>query len=935
MKFNKKKIVVVMLLNIALVGIGYFLINLPTPERKTSKAAEAPIDENQRLKYVPDEVIVKFKQNVGELNNSNLGRVAQKVQSESKSTVQIKKAEKVFKKKIIDQGEDRIYKVTVESDLSSEVVAQELLKSEEVEYAEPNLILYPSYTPNDPYYSDHWTTGGQTPNRDPNWNPEYDYQWDLKQINMQTAWDQTLGSENVVVAVLDTGVDYNHPELAGKVIKGYDYVNSDTDPMDDHGHGTHVSGIIAAKTNNSLGIAGVCPNCKILAIKVADETGASDIVNIASGIVEAVDSGSRIINLSLGAIGNSLVLETAATYAYARNAILVTAAGNSAADSRTFTPNNISCITPSDPGADCTLGVGATDASSKRSTYSNWGADVDVVAPGGGYLQDVISTKSSQNTLPSQYYIGSQFVRLSGTSMAAPHVAGLAGLILSKNSSLTAKQIRNVILNSSTDLGQPGVDYGYGTGLINAGNALSQMNTADRPIVAIASPFSGFLIGKTFDVYGTVAAPNFTGYKVEYAPDNTQNWTQSGVASTNESQGRNKKLASVNFGSSPAGIYKLRLTVTSGSSQLSSEIYVYYDSRIRSNFPIKFGSQMITGEPIISDLNQDGKQEIMFKDNSEAKIKVYDSNGNSVPGWPKSTSEQNPEKYQGSLGIVADINSSLAGKEVFIPVSFTGFGGQMLGFKANGQSIPNWGVENWGEGIRTNWGYIEQRMSVLNVSGHLMAFYPETWISHVDRLPRFRIFNTDYPEYKLWSEEPEGQFQFSSTSSDLNNDGTDEIIISHYDKDATDKYSIREYDVDGNLRHSLVTQSYTRVLTSADLDKDGTKEIIALTESQDKARVYVLNNNLVPKSGWPKELPDRPEIGGAINIADMTGDSLPEIVVFADDTVYVLNSQGSTVAQQKIGYSFKTNRMVTVSTSQNTALIAMAVESSRDSGLQS
>ena len=157
-------------------------------------------------------------------------------------------------------------------------------------------------------------------------------QWGPQKVRLPVAWDSTRGSSSVIVAVVDTGVDAAHPDLAGATLPGYDLINSDSDPVDDQGHGTGVAGVIAARTNNRQGVAGVCWGCSILPIKVLDSDGHGDLAAVAAGIVRAVDAGAQVINLSLGGPASDPALNDAVTYATRNNVIVVAAAGNNGSD---------------------------------------------------------------------------------------------------------------------------------------------------------------------------------------------------------------------------------------------------------------------------------------------------------------------------------------------------------------------------------------------------------------------------------------------------------------------------------------------------------------------------------------------------------------------------------------------------------------------------
>jgi thermitase len=254
-------------------------------------------------------------------------------------------------------------------------------------------------------------------------DPSFASQWHLAAIQAPQAWDLSTGSSGIISAVIDSGVDATHPDLASKIRTDidYDYVNNDSTAQDDNGHGTHVAGISAAITNNSTGIAGMCPNCSILPVKVLDASGSGTYSAIASGIRYAADKGAKVINMSLGGSAGSTTLSDAVNYANGKGVLLACAAGNSNTSAASYPAYYSACVA-----------VAATDSSDNRASFSNYGSWVDTSAPG-------VSIYAT--------YWNNTYSTLSGTSMATPHVAGLAGLLFSQGRSQSDVRTR---LTSST-----------------------------------------------------------------------------------------------------------------------------------------------------------------------------------------------------------------------------------------------------------------------------------------------------------------------------------------------------------------------------------------------------------------------------------------------------------------------------------------------------
>lgn len=316
----------------------------------------------------------------------------------------------------------QVQRVRVPASMSTQKALDYYRSLPNVEYAEPNYIAKAfQVNPNDTSYSS---------------------QYALQKISAPQGWTVTTGSASVVIAIVDTGVDMAHQDLAGKIVPGYDFVNNDNNADDDNGHGTHCAGIAAAVTNNARGVAGVDWNARIMPVKVLSASGSGSFAAIANGITWAVDNGADVISLSLGGSSGSTTLQSAVDYAWSRNVVVVAAAGNSNTSAASYPAFYTNCIA-----------VGSTDQNDARSSFSNFGSWVDVAAPGSS----ILST-----------YDGNTYATLSGTSMAAPAVAGLAGLLWAKNG-LTASNvsIRNAI-ESTTDPVGTWVSFGR----INAARAL-------------------------------------------------------------------------------------------------------------------------------------------------------------------------------------------------------------------------------------------------------------------------------------------------------------------------------------------------------------------------------------------------------------------------------------------------------------------------------
>lgn len=284
-------------------------------------------------------------------------------------------------------------------------------------------------------------------------------------LNLFTAWDFDFITERIVVAVIDTGIAHDHPEFAGRILPGYDFVNGDDDPEDDHGHGTHVAGIVAAAVNNNEGVVGVCGFCQILPIKVLTAQKEGSAQGIAVGLRYAADQGAHIAVLSLGKNTGSRLIIDAIDYARERHLFIVAAAGNE---------NSAVPFYPAAyPGV---FAVSATTRTDQRYSHSNYGAYIDVSAPG----DDIFSTYPD---LGNQY---GGYLSMSGTSMAAPFVAGLAALLLAQNPDRTPDDLARLISTTALDLGQPGRDPIYGHGRIDPVAALALEASAPLDVAILS-----------------------------------------------------------------------------------------------------------------------------------------------------------------------------------------------------------------------------------------------------------------------------------------------------------------------------------------------------------------------------------------------------------------------------------------------------------------
>lgn len=389
-----------LLLSVFLIGLGFALFNF----KGLANQGEF------------DSIIINFRQDIPTTAlDKNLQIIASKIED-------IPILNSIFSQ------EERVY--IVEGDkISLKKLRRSPLKKE-VEYIEPNYIYHSLEVPND---------------------PQYTQQWNLRSINVEQAWEETKG-EDIIVAVIDTGVTKVPDFEQTKFVEGYDFVNDKVDAQDDVGHGTHVAGTIAQSTNNNYGVAGIAYESKIMPLKVLGVNGGS-VADIAEAIRFAADNKADVINMSLGGGGDSQLMRDAIKYAHDKGVVIIAAAGNENRNSASF-PARYSQV----------ISVAATDSIGNKAPYSNFGAGVDISAPGGSETGKIIQeTITGENQSPA-------FMGFQGTSMASPHVAGVAALIKSTGIE-NPEEVREILLNSTRKIEKDPFNH-YGAGQLDAAQSV-------------------------------------------------------------------------------------------------------------------------------------------------------------------------------------------------------------------------------------------------------------------------------------------------------------------------------------------------------------------------------------------------------------------------------------------------------------------------------
>ncbi len=347
-----------------------------------------------------------------------------------------------------------LYAVKLPEGLSVEEAVKNLMDEPTVKYVEPNYLYHLNWTPNDQYYS---------------------YQWHLRQINVEDAWDITKGgSRDVIVAVLDTGIAYEDyyiycraPDMENlNIVSPYDFYNGDSHPNDDNGHGTHVTGTIMEATNNGKGVAGIAFNTSLMPIKVCGgPEGSCPEHAIVEGIRWAANYNANVINMSLGGPYSDIEYDAIRYAYYEKGVTIVCAAGNSASSVE------YPAAFPE------TIAVSAVDYNKNLAYYSCYGPEITVAAPGGDLRVDLNGDHYADGVLQVSFeppdYCSFGYYFLQGTSMATPHVTGTVALIMSVGPR-DPDSVKEILTSTAEDLGATGFDDYYGYGLINAGEAVKK-----------------------------------------------------------------------------------------------------------------------------------------------------------------------------------------------------------------------------------------------------------------------------------------------------------------------------------------------------------------------------------------------------------------------------------------------------------------------------
>jgi subtilisin family serine protease len=849
----------------------------------------------KKLSHVPGKMIVKLKE----------GMTVEQLRSS-----QQKHALKISEKRLANTVHRRFkdhYDVRAAEGEDLVALSAELMANPAVEYAEPVSISYTQLVPNDTLY------------------PQ---QWSHKKTQAESGWNITTGSASVVIAVVDTGVAYNHPDLAGNIwhdpqgkpgkdfvdilttsytsqgyqlIAGEDYTGVDFDPSDYNGHGTHVAGIIAAAGNNGVGVSGVCPMCKIMPVRAGfsmniggTDYGLFESDDIANAIIYAADNGARVINMSFGGPSSTLI-NNAVDYADSKGVLLVAAAGN---DNTSQTANAY----PAAHGN--VLAVGATTQDDSRAFYSNYGAWVGVSAPGGDNIYPILSTVPTTGSLsdPSGYR------GLYGTSMASPYVAGLAGLILSKNPNLSNRQVAQA-LRQGADLFNvdiPNSPVYLGAGRVNVYKTL-EINSVSTASVTVSSPTDDFLTGASIPVSGASTAPYQLFYGAGLYP---ASWTQIGSGQAGTGLFGTLDPAWL---AAPFGDYTLKVSAQDQNGKVDTFVHGSIGKQFLPGWPQTYssGPGYLWNAPSVADIDQDGLDEIVVtgQDSStRATITVLKQDGTPAAGnWPQTVPYSNTDMEFGAAVGDLDHDGNL---EIVAPVLNAG----------QNHSLRVWdhlGNLRWSKVLEAGNPALNVTLADLYGDGK-KEIITETYNSKLWVLDGQGNAKWSYPlgEYDSWYNEK------TVAVADLDGDGKKEIVknvIRNVKFSAGDIYrtmggTLMVFNTDGSVRwkhdwpeagEPLTTKYYEIFPVGSpvvgDLNGDGSPETMVQVNvwkgddtgtSDISTRFYAFDAKGSVLPGWPVSVPGYPS-WSEMAIADLNRNGHRELVCASRDSVLAIRENGS------------------------------------------
>ncbi|MCP4580754.1 MAG: S8 family serine peptidase [candidate division Zixibacteria bacterium] len=746
------------------------------------------------------------------------------------------------------------YSITFNKDIELETVLSAYAGLDIIDKVEPVTAHRTCFTPNDTYYGS---------------------QWGLPKVEAEEAWDVGQGSPDIVLGITDTGVDWNHPDLEADIwinendpidgednddngfvddYRGWDWVHgvnawpgednmyADNDPMDFDGHGTHCSGIAAASTNNNLGVAGLGFNSRVMALRVGwqstDGLGYIRMDFAAAAFYYAANNGAHALNCSWGS-SNTSPLRNATNYAIAQGVVIITAAGNDDTSQAPYLGTRSDVIA-----------VAATDQGDNKAGFSNYGTWVDVSAPG---------------TAINSTYFDDTYYTTQGTSMAAPFVTGLVGLIWAAEPALTSQEVFDRILTTTDNIDDINPDYVglLGTGRINAYTALAahlypRIEIIDYDITITEGDGDDVLNpGESFDLVVTLENIWSDAFDVTATVLEGEHYSvNDSIADFGDiahSQARANTDQPFNLtidGDINPGIVNLVIEIEASDTyseqiELPLEVFLY-----QQGFPLNIiGS--IEASSLIADFDDDDANELLFGAN-DSNVYAIESDGSNSPGWPQSVSDKvisgpaigdiDSDNENEIVAVCKDGNVYAWNSDATLldafPVDLNGnaYGGPML-VDLDGDSDLEIVVG----------GFSEHQVYILHHTGEQADFSP------VDGNA--------------------GWFG-SAASADLDNDNISDIIYGGLDS------CVHAWNYDGNEINGFPVRLNGPMYASVavgDIDGDSFAEIMAITS---QGNYYLINHDGSIENGYPRDVESTVLQSPAL--ADINGDMVPE-VIFGDN----------------------------------------------------
>jgi subtilisin family serine protease len=792
-----------------------------------------------------------------------------------------------------------VYRLDMPAAADLESAMADLRDDPHVEYVHPNYIGHVVYTPNDPY----WASSGS-------WGQPRADLWDLKLMHTSQAWDTTRGN-GVVVAVVDTGLDMTHPDIAGNIwtnpgeipgngidddgngfvddVHGWNVIGNNNQIDDVIGHGTHVAGTIAAQDNNGLGVVGVAPDAKIMPVHVIDFS--SDSFTLSQGLLYAVHNGADVINNSWESCSGNCpsvgVIEDAVRTAHAAGVVVVFAAGNESNNIRAQSPQNM----PE------TIVISATTPGDTRADFSNFGL-IDVGAPGSGDPNDpvveptfgILGLKAAQCFEPwicnDDRIVADGYVRLAGTSMAAPHAAGLAALILGLHPTYSPEQVRQVMRRTAVDANSNGYDPDLGYGRIDG----AKLSTEPTPLEAlIQAP----LVVRTSQlaVAGRANGPQFQRYVLEYGKGTAPTTWTTIVSSTTQVTGGT--LGNWDVSKLADGDYTLRLSAYKTDGTRYEDLHLLALDRVllaspAANVTLAAGDIAITGIANTGNFKSFTVRVQTFDAGTPVTTNMALTNGGTKPvanGTLAIWHAQNiaAGHYRIILAVTNTDGSVISRNVILIvdPLLHAGWPATLLAATSQfgGPSLPTDAIalaDLDGDGKAEVLAGYGERVTVFKGDGTALPGWPQSVVAIPDN--------------------PTPSVKGMPITGDVDGDGVKDVVVATWDG------AIFVWGSNGALKpgwpriitvtNPYGTQAASLSLTLGDVDRNGVLDIVATDALGTGVHVFKGNGTYLP--GWPAST--WKSIKTPATVADLNKDGKNEVIIGVDGSpgqLVVLTSKGA------------------------------------------